>query len=191
MRWFRIVVLLLIVIGLASQAGRFLVVDDPEKSEVIVALAGETNLRPLRALAMLREGMGQHLFLDAVAREKIFDHQLTDLARQYASSLPEANRISVCPITGLSTNAESDDVGRCLQSIRAHKVLIVTSQFHTRRALTIFRHRLPQFQFSVAAARDPTQFGVAWWTQREWAKSTLDEWMKLVWWEAIDRWRKH
>jgi hypothetical protein len=190
MWFFRVVVLLLIVIGLASQAARFLVVDDPQKSDAIVVLAGDTNLRPAHALALLRQGMAQRAFLDVEVRGQIFDQRLTDLAQKYASSLPEASQVSVCPITGLSTNAETDDVSRCLQSAGAHKVLIVTSEFHTRRALTIFRHRLPQYQFSVAAAHDPTQFGNAWWSHREWAKVTLDEWMKLVWWEAVDRWRK-
>jgi vancomycin permeability regulator SanA len=190
MRFSRVVVLLLIVIALASQAARFLVVDDPQKSDVIVVLAGDTNLRPVHALALLRQGMAQHVFLDVEVRNQIFDQRLTDLAQKYVGSLPESNQVSVCPITGLSTNAESDDVNRCLQSAGAHKVLIVTSEFHTRRALTIFRHRLPQYQFSVAAAHDPTQFGNAWWGHREWAKVTLDEWMKLVWWEAVDRWRE-
>jgi uncharacterized SAM-binding protein YcdF (DUF218 family) len=68
-------------------------------------------------------------------------------------------------------------------------VLIVTSEFHTRRALSIFRRRLPQYEFSVAAAHDPAHFGTAWWTRREWAKVTFDEWVKLIWWEAVDRWR--
>jgi hypothetical protein len=189
MRFFRVVVPLLIAVALASQAARFLVVDDPQKSDAIVVLAGDTNVRPARALALLRQGMAQHLFLDVEVRDQIFDLPLTDLAQKYAGSLPEANRVSVCPITGLSTNAESDDVSRCLQSAGVHKILIVTSDFHTRRALTIFRHRLPQYQLSVAAAHNPTQFGNAWWSNREWAKVTLDEWMKLVWWEAVDRWR--
>jgi hypothetical protein len=186
----RIVVLLLIAVALASQAARFLVVDDPHKSDAIVVLAGDTNARPVRALALLRQGMAQHVFLDVQVREQIFDQRLTDLAQKYSGSLPEAGQISVCPITGLSTNAESDDVNRCLQSEGAHAVLIVTSDYHTRRAITIFRHRLPQYQFSVAAAHDPMQFGNAWWSNREWAKITLGEWMKLVWWEAVDRWRR-
>jgi len=189
MRFLRVIVLLLIVVALASQASRFLVVDDPQKSDAIVVLAGETKVRPARALQLLRQGMAQHLFLDVVVRDQIFDQRLTDLAQKYAGSLPEANRVTVCPINGLSTNAESDDVNRCLQSAGVHTVLIVTSDFHTRRALTIFRHRLPQYQFSVAAARDSTQFGNAWWSNREWAKVMLGEWVKLVWWEAVDRWR--
>jgi len=105
------------------------------------------------------------------------------------NGLPEANRVSVCPIAGFSTIAEADDVSRCLHPLGAHRVLIVTSEFHTRRALLIFRHRLPQYQFSVAAARGSGSFGDAWWTNREWAKTTLDEWLKMLWWEAVDRWR--
>ena len=190
MRFSRVVILLLIVVVLASQAARILVVDDPQKSDAIVVLAGDTSARPAHALALLRQGMAQHVFLDVEVRSQIFDQRLTDLAQKYAGSLPEGSRVSVCPVTGLSTNAETDDVGRCLQSAGAHTVLIVTSDFHTRRAVTIFRHRLPQYQFSVAAAHDSTQFGNAWWRNREWAKATLDEWMKLAWWEAVDRWRK-
>ena len=58
----------------------------------------------------------------------------------------------------------------------------MTSDFHTRRALSIFREEVPGRSFSVAAAKDETQFGTRWWTHRQWAKTCLDEWMKVVWW---------
>ncbi|MGB0047598.1 MAG: YdcF family protein, partial [Terriglobales bacterium] len=176
-----VIVLILIFAALASQAARFLVLDEPEKSDAIVVLAGETSVRPARALELLRQGMAPHMFLDAETRDVIYDQRLTDIAQKYANSLPEANRISVCPIIGFSTFAEADDVSRCLRPLGAHRVLIVTSDFHTRRALAIFRHRLPQYQFSVAAASGPGNFGDSWWTNREWAKTTLDEWMKTLW----------
>jgi len=174
---------------LASQAARFLVLDEPEKSDAIVVLAGETNVRPARALELLRQGVAPILFLNAQARDVIYDRKLTEIAREYANGLAEGNHISICPITGFSTFAEVDDVSRCLQPLGIHRVLIVTSEFHSRRALTIFRHRLPQYQFSVAVARDPAQFGEAWWTNREWAKTIFGEWLKMLWWEAVDRWR--
>jgi uncharacterized SAM-binding protein YcdF (DUF218 family) len=192
MRFFRlltVVFLVVILAVLASQAARFLVVDEPEKSDAIVVLAGETNVRPARAMELLRQGVAPHVFLDAEERDLIYDQRLTDIAQKYVSSLGETNRVSVCPIVGYSTIAEADDVSRCLQSLGAHRVLIVTSEFHTRRALTIFRHRLPQYQFNAAAARNPARFGEAWWTNREWAKVTFDEWSKILWWEAVDRWR--
>ena len=185
----RLIVLLLVLVALASQAARFLVVDAPEKSDAIVVLAGEANVRPARALELLRQGVAPRVFLDVKARDLIYDQPLVEIARKYANGLPEANQISVCPITGYSTDAEAEDVGRCLHSLDAHRVLIVTSEFHTRRSLLIFRRRMPQYQISVAAARNPEQFGAAWWTHREWAKTTLDEWLKMFWWEAVDRWR--
>ncbi len=141
--------------GCPSQAARFLVVDDPAKSDVIVVLAGETHVRPARALELLRQGIAPRVFLDVETRDLIYDQPLTDIAQKYVSSLAEENRVSVCPIAGFSTRAEADDVSRCLQPLGAHRVLIVTSDYHTRRALMIFRHHLPQYQFSVAAARAP------------------------------------
>jgi uncharacterized SAM-binding protein YcdF (DUF218 family) len=186
---FLVVVFVVIVAALASQAARFLVVNEPGKSDAIVVLAGETSIRPARALELLRQGVAPRAFLDVQTRDVIYDQHLIDIARNYVNGLAEANRVSVCPVVGFSTNAEADDVSRCLQSLGAHRVLIVTSDFHTRRALLIFRHRLPQYQFSVAAARGPASFGDAWWTNREWAKTTFDEWLKMLWWEAVDRWR--
>jgi uncharacterized SAM-binding protein YcdF (DUF218 family) len=184
-----LIVLLVLVVAFASQAAHLLVLDEPEKSDAIVVLAGETSMRPARAVELLRQGMAPRVFMDAETRDWVYDQRLTDIAQKYVDALPDANRISVCPIAGYSTFAEADDASRCLQSVTAHRVLIVTSDFHTRRALMIFRHRLPQYQFSVAAARGPGSFGNAWWTNREWAKATLDEWMKILWFEAVDRWR--
>jgi uncharacterized SAM-binding protein YcdF (DUF218 family) len=67
--------------------------------------------------------------------------------------------------------------------------LLVTSDYHTRRALGIFKHELRRHDISVAAASDPSQFGNAWWKHRQWAKTNFDEWLKLVWWKVVDRWR--
>ena len=90
---------------------------------------------------------------------------------------------------GLSTKDESHDVERCLAGTDAKSILIVSSDFHTRRALSIFRHEIPEASFSTAASRDETQFGTRWWTHRQWAKTCVDEWLRLVWWNTVDRWR--
>ncbi len=189
MRFLRLLlVLLIVVLLLASQAARFLVVENPQKSDAIVVLAGDTIVRPARGLELLRQGMAPRLFFDAETG-RIFNSHLTDIAKKYIEDQPDASKLAVCDITGHSTQAETIDVERCLQPLHPHRVLLVTSDYHTRRALAIFSHRLPQYQWSIAAARNPAQFGNAWWTDREWAKVALDEWMKLVWWETVDRWK--
>jgi hypothetical protein len=191
MKRFRLLISLLvlvILVALASQAARFLVVNEPEQSEAIVVLAGETTFRPARGVELLRQGLAPHVFLDAETRDVIYDERLIDIAQRYVNGLGEANRVSVCPITGLSTLGESEDIKQCLPS-GAHRVLVVTSEFHTRRARMILRHQLPHYEIHVAAARNPIEFGEAWWTNREWAKTTFDEWLKIFWWEGVDRWR--
>ena len=190
MRFLRLIIVLVVLgVLLARQAARFLVVDNRQKSDAIVVLAGETSLRPALGVQLLREHMGSHLFLDAEAAEQVFGQPLTEIAERYVNSLPEAKQISVCSIVGLSTAGETADAARCIGGMGAHRVLIVTSDYHSRRALMIFSRRLPQYQWSIAAAHNPAAFGNAWWTHREWAKTTFDEWTKLIWWEAVDQWK--
>ncbi|MGH9642987.1 MAG: YdcF family protein, partial [Terriglobales bacterium] len=190
MRFLRIVLILaLVAVVPGSLAARFLVVDNGEKSDVVVVLAGDTIVRPERGLQLLRQGLAPRLFFDAETG-RIFDSHLTDIAQKYIEEQPDASKLAVCGIAGHSTDAETLDVERCIAPLHPHRVLIVTSDYHTRRALSTFSHRLPQYQWSIAAAHDPAHFGLAWWTNREWAKTTFEEWLKLIWWETIDRWRK-
>lgn len=174
---------------LAANAGRFLVVEAPVRSDVILVLAGETEHRPARALELLDQGYGRRVMIDVPADARNYGFTEVELARRYVQTLPQASRVEICPIVGLSTKAESHDAERCLAGADAKTVLLVTSDFHTRRALSTFRHEIPGDVFSTAAARDETQFGTHWWAHRQWAKTFVDEWLRLLWWSAVDRWR--
>jgi uncharacterized SAM-binding protein YcdF (DUF218 family) len=176
------------ILWLVASSGRLLVVDTPQKADVILVLAGETDCRPARGLELLDQAYGMRLVLDVPAAT-IYRWSLLELAEKYAQSLPEARAITVCPIYGLSTRAEAQEASGCLEKVGGRNVLLVTSDYHTRRAVAIFRHEIPRLNFSVAATHDPREFGVKWWQHREWAKTNFNEWMKLVWWEAVDRWR--
>ncbi len=178
----------LFVVALGATSGRFLVVNQPRKSDVIVVVAGETDRRPARGLDLLEQGYASRLILDVPAEARIYQWNQLEIARKYVDGLPEATSITLCPINGQSTRDEAQDVGRCLQGLSARSVLLVTSDYHTRRALSIFKRELPA-DYSVAAAFDDREFGLQWWQHREWAKVNFEEWSKLVWWELIDRWR--
>ena len=178
-----------VIAALAANAGRLLVVDDPEPSDVILVLAGETDHRPSRALQLLDQGYGRRVLMDVPAAARIYEFTQIQLAEKYIQDIPEATSVRICPIEGLSTRDESHDVEKCLAGEEGRRVLIVTSDFHTRRSLSIFRHEVRGKSFSVAAARDDTQFGTRWWTRRQWAKTCLDEWLRLLWWNAVERWR--
>ena len=188
MRKSRIVILVVLVVWLVARCDRFLVVDDPEKSDVMVVLAGETDHRPRRALELLEQNYARSVVIDVPDHERIFGMTPAELAQKWAATLPQASQVSVCPIRGLSTKAEAVESSECAKKVGAGSILLVTSDFHTRRAVSIFRHQLPNTPIHVAAAYDSEQFGDPWWRHRQWAKTNLDEWMRLAWWEFVDRW---
>ncbi len=189
-RWFWAVAvgLAAAVLTFAANAGRLLVVDAPQPSDVILVLAGETDRRPARALQLLQQGYGRRVVMDVPAEAKIYDSSQLQLAENYVENLPQAALIQICPIEGLSTREESHEAEKCLSGEPGSRVLIVTSEFHTRRALDIFRHEVRGKSFSVAVARDEAQFGTRWWTHRQWAKTCMDEWLKMLWWTVEERW---
>jgi len=178
-----------LAVVLAAKAGGFLVLDAPRSSDVIVVLAGETDRRPERALQLLTQGYGRRIVLDVPTNAKIYEFTQMQLAQKYIQNLPQAASIRLCPIDGLSTTDESKDAEKCIAREGGKSVLIVTSDFHTRRALSVFRREIHGRDYSVAAARDEAQFGVRWWTHRQWAKTFVDEWLRLIWWKAVDQWR--
>jgi DUF218 domain len=190
MRRFKIVFILggLFLLAPVAISGKFLVVNQPRKSDVMVILAGETERRPARGLELLDQGLAPRLILDVPADAKIYDRNQVEIAREYINALPQASSITVCPIYGQSTKDEAQDVARCLQGIGDRRILLVTSDFHTRRARSIFSRVLPA-DYSVAAVFDEREFGAQWWQHRQWAKVNFEEWSKLIWWELVDRWR--
>ena len=185
----RLLVTLAFLIFVVVYSSRYLVVDAPRKSDVILVLAGETELRPSRGHELLVQGYGSKLVLDVPVAPRFYGVSQAELAGKFIEAFPDSQQISLCPITGLSTRDEARDAATCLAGSGAHSVLIVTSDFHTRRALSIFRRTFPSYEFSIASVNDPRQFGLKWWTNRQWAKVNVEEWMRLTWWQLVDRWR--
>jgi uncharacterized SAM-binding protein YcdF (DUF218 family) len=184
-----LIVILFTILILTTSSGSFLVVNARERADVIVVLAGETNRRPSLGLQLLSQNYAPKMLLDVPANEIIYDQSLIEVAKAYIQKSPQRQLVEICPIAGLSTKAEAQDVSRCLGHTSAHRILVVTSDYHTRRARSIFQRELRGYQIFVTPASDPEQFGTSWWQHRQWAKMNLNEWMRLMWWELVDRWR--
>jgi uncharacterized SAM-binding protein YcdF (DUF218 family) len=180
-----------ILLPLVRYAGDFLVVEQLHKADVIVVLGGDINdQRYWKGIDLLRSGYGRELFVDAVDQTTIYGRTYADWARKFVeeSSLAQPGPVNVCPIGEDSTLGETKYVYACLTRAHAKSVLLVTSDYHSRRALSIFQNRLPMYTWYVAVADDPTQFGARWWTRRQWAKRAVEEWERLLWWNLAERW---
>jgi uncharacterized SAM-binding protein YcdF (DUF218 family) len=185
-------ILLLAFLLFAVLAGRLLVRDHPEKSDAIVVLSGDSqDQRYRRGMELLRAGFGDRLLLDAPSDSSYFGHSPAEYAENFLKqdAGDMLSRVQVCPFEEDSTVTEARYIAKCLEPLHARSVLLVTSDWHTARARSVLANRLPQYHWSVAAAHDDRLFGMSWWRHREWAKTTFQEWLKVVWWNVIDRWR--
>lgn len=193
--WSVVCLVLLVLVALAARsAGRLLVVDQPGHADLIVVLAGDRgDTRFEHALELLRAGYAQDLILDAPDWVK-YGRSDADYAAEFVrrAAPDRAGHVHVCQFTGDSTVQELSEIAPCLHRLApaARTAIVVTSAYHTRRSLAVARQVLPQYAWTAGAAPDP-DFNVTWWKKREWAKTTLTEWQKLLWWTLADQWKTH
>lgn len=184
-----VLIVVLAVVFLSRHAGSYLAVNSPEHADLILVLAGGNNdSRYWSGLRLMNERWAPRLMLDVFDKGFTFGNKDVDLAREFVEKTAPGTA-TVCPIAENSTYDEARYAARCLQSMNVKSILVVTSEYHTRRTMEIFRKRLPQYQLSFYGAQEPYFFGQKWWQRREWAKTTLAEWERYLWWQLVDRWR--
>ena len=175
--------LLAALVGI-SLSDPLLSVNNAKSSDAILVLGGDEDaLRYEKALSLLAAGYGREMVVDADASSTWWGATEADLVERFASATA---KVTVCRVTATSTRGETADANRCLSKLGAKRVLIVTSCYHTRRALSIFTKLLPQYQWSVAGVEPPMQVS-AWLAMRQ---DVIKEWCKLFYWELVARWRE-
>ena len=146
----------------AAMGGHMLVVEKPRKADAIVIVGGEGNLRVQRGLQLLREGYAPRLVLTGSATWHLFGRTEADLALQFVEQLEPslAQVTSVVKITAQCTWEEAAEVKEFLSPMGVDSVLLVTSEYHSRRALSIFRRMLPDIACGIVAVPEPNLFEI-------------------------------
>ena len=178
-------------LAMLLESARFLVVDRPMVSDAILVLGGGSELRTAKAVQLLHAGYGKRILIDSEDSTPYLGLTEADRLKIFVErAFPKAaNQIQLCPGRGDSTQSEVADVRACLHQSNIRKVLVVTSDYHTRRALWTLNRYLSQYHWSVAAVSDESTFDIHWWKQSRWTMTNLTELQKLLWWEVVDRWR--
>ena len=174
----------LCAVFLLSRAGSFLIVNAPQHSDVIVVLDGEWP----QAVKLQKEGYAPRSLLDANTQYRVWGRSEAEMAAAFLErSKPPG--MELCLTTSGTTFDEAAEVQRCLQPFHPQSVLLVAPDFDTRRALSIFRARLPQYRWSIAASSAPYHDADQYWKHRAWAKTVLNAWEQYLWWKLSDQWR--
>jgi uncharacterized SAM-binding protein YcdF (DUF218 family) len=105
----------------------------------------------------------------------------SDLAIPFAEKAGyPASYFVAFPNHALSTKQEAEAILPELRRLSVHSMLLVTSDFHTRRAGRIYRALAPDLRTTVVAAPDEHFSAGGWWKNREGRKTFMIEWMKTV-----------
>jgi len=185
-RWLLVVVLaaLLVLatypIWLTVLGGYLVQSDAPAPADMIVVLAGDfTGSRILTAGNLVRQGFAPQALISGPAGVYgIYESELA-IAMAVRNGYPAAYFVAF-PNDSKSTASESEAVISELRKLHVHKIDLVTSNFHTRRAAKIFRSQAPDMEVHVVAAPDRYFTPNGWWKEREGRKTFLMEWMKTV-----------
>jgi uncharacterized SAM-binding protein YcdF (DUF218 family) len=152
----------------------------PEKADIAFVLAGDSNgNRILKAAELVRQGYTPKVLVSGP--QGIYGFHECDLAIPFAekAGYPESYFLHF-EHQAHSTGEEADAAVPELRRLGAKHVLLVTSDYHTRRAGRIFRAKAPDISFTVVSAPDFYFTPDNWWHNREARKTFVIEWMKTV-----------
>jgi uncharacterized SAM-binding protein YcdF (DUF218 family) len=159
-------------------AGNFWVVDEsPQASDAIVILSDDDYdaVRASRAADLFKADWAPRIVASGrslrpyASIAELMQHDLTD--RGVA-----ADAVVRFPNRARNTLEEAGAVSTFLTSHGWKKILIVTSNYHTRRARYIYEHALaPGTELRMVAAPDPDYDPNSWWRTREGLKTFFYE----------------
>jgi len=162
--------------------GSFLVSYDkvPAHADVVVVLAGDgTGERILKAARLARDGVSPLVIVSGP--NDLYGVRESALAIEFAVRAGFAReQFQAENFDANSTREEAGFLARAARHRGARSVIVVTSDFHTRRAGLIFRRALPDIPVHVVAAPAPPFTPATWWHTRIGRKIFLYEWLKTV-----------
>ena len=187
MKKFLLVLLLIVVLAVVfhgvvlSALGGYLVRSEaPEKADIAVVPAGDfEGNRILKAGELVRSEYAPLALISGPSEN--YGYYECDLAIPFAEKAGFPGRYFLpFPNHARSTREEAQVILPELRRRNIRTVLLVTSNYHTRRASRIYRALAPDLRFIVIASPDPDFKPGTWWHTREGRKTFAIEWMKTV-----------
>jgi uncharacterized SAM-binding protein YcdF (DUF218 family) len=147
---------------------------------MILVLAGDSRgNRIMKAAELVKQGYASNALISGP--DGNYGFYECDLAIPFAvkAGFPDAYFLHL-ENTARSTRDEARIAAVELRRLGAHRVLIVTSDYHTRRAGKIYREEVPDLDIHMVAAPDMYFTADGWWHNREGRKTLFFEWAKTL-----------
>jgi uncharacterized SAM-binding protein YcdF (DUF218 family) len=182
-RWFfKIALVLLGLLLLLAVAAiffpqPFLCVDSgPVKADVIVILGGGSHERPERAAKLFKDHAAPRIIVSGYGDCEINRYMLVT-AGVPAKAIELENK-------SRTTKENAQFTIKLLREQKLKRVIIVTSWYHSRRALACFRHYAPEIRFYSR----PSYFASA---RSDWSHNRIGSRIRLEYVKLLDYWVRY
>lgn len=153
--------------------------DPPEKADAAVALAGDDfGYRVLTAAQLVKDGWVPYALISGTP---YFSSNQAELAIAYAETHGYARSyFRTFERAMVATRDETKAIAVFLKTQRVHKILLVTSNYHTRRAAFLMHQAAPDLEIRAIAAPDKYFTPGTWWKSRGGQRAFVLEWAKTL-----------
>jgi len=191
-RWGALGGLLFLVVAIGNPytmawiAGRLVVADVLERADAVIPLrsAGEEERLRLDEAARVVEESYAPVLLVSVSSAPYYGEPIRNLLGAYLrkKGLPP-EKLQFCENRADNTAEEAQALFACAQRLGANQVIVVTSEYHTRRSRAIFRRVFSGGDIAVRVhpVYNPDYWDPHWWRRRRWAKTFLIETLATAW----------
>jgi uncharacterized SAM-binding protein YcdF (DUF218 family) len=184
-----ILLLLLVLLAFRQQVlirlGESLVVSDPlEHADLIYVFAGDFwGSRVLLGANLGSKGWAPRVILAGglYTGGGYVNSYTSDLAVDFAvqHGYPRSLFLPI-PMEAQSTVDEAHAMGPIFHRLGARRIILVTSNFHSRRAEQVFRLFLPEFDFRMEGSPEGDFDPHAWWNTPQQRHLLLSEYQKII-----------
>ncbi|HET6762842.1 MAG TPA: YdcF family protein [Longimicrobiaceae bacterium] len=174
---------------LRAAASWLRVADAPARADAIYVLGGANIERPAAAADLYRAGWAPRVLLPAVQEDTLVKLGLMPRGQDVSAGflrragVPDS-AIEVLPRAGGSTSTADDALLLRAWAVRhrARRILLVTSDYHSRRARLLFRRAFDGT--GVELRMEPVTSGAVprdrWWRSEDGLATVVNEYAKLV-----------
>jgi uncharacterized SAM-binding protein YcdF (DUF218 family) len=172
----------LLRVPLLTLAGRMLVENDaPKPADAILVLGGDdSGTRIIKAAQLAKQGYSPYVLVSGPPDLLGHDSDGTIAFAERNGYPGSLFRPIWLPVGTDSTRSEATFLGNYLREHGIKNILLVTSNYHTRRAARLWRKQAPWIEVTAIAASDPYFTPDGWWKTRSGQKTFLLEWTKTV-----------
>lgn len=175
-RWFRRTMILLGIVTasyfllpflLTTYARGLIRVDELAPADIIISLSGDAYcLRERTAASLYQQGLARFVVVSGYAYGPDLDTSIPSQNYLLSLGLP-ASAVMMMP-GGNNTRLEADHITALMRTRGWHSAIIVTSSFHSRRALFTFERAARDLTFYSAPvpAQAPEWQPAGWWKRR-------------------------